>query len=58
MIGSENNLRLANEKATGLSIQKLTRDNPALQAMFDEAQKAREENVEEEVDVMDMEDDQ
>jgi len=58
LIGSEDNLRRANEKARGLSIQKLTKDSPALQAKFDEDKKAREENVEEKVDVMDMEDDQ
>lgn len=58
LIGSEDNLRRANEKARGLSIQKLTKDSPALQAKFDEDKKAREENVEEKVDMMDMEDDQ
>ena len=32
---SEKNLRLANDKADGLTIQKLTRGNPTVQAMFD-----------------------
>ena len=33
---SEKNLRLANDKAEGLTIQRLTRGNPTVQAMFDE----------------------
>ena len=37
LIGSENNLRLANDKADGLSIKKLTRGNPTMKAKFDEA---------------------
>ena len=37
LIGSENNLRLANDKAEALSIKKLTRDNPTMKAKFDEA---------------------
>lgn len=37
LIGSENNLRLANDKAEALSIKKLTRNNPTMQAMFEEA---------------------
>ena len=32
---SEKNLRLANDKAEGLTIQRLTRGNPTVQAMFD-----------------------
>lgn len=42
LIGSENNLRLANDKAEGLTIKKLTRDNPTMKAKFDEARKANE----------------
>lgn len=37
LIGSENNLRLANDKAEALSIKKLTRNNPTMKAKFDEA---------------------
>jgi hypothetical protein len=36
LLGSENNLRLANEKATGLTIKKLTKGNPTMQAKFGE----------------------
>ena len=37
LIGSENNLRLANDKADGLTIRKLTHGNPTMQAKFAEA---------------------
>ena len=37
LIGSENNLRLANDKADDLTIKRLTRGNPTMQATFDEA---------------------
>ena len=37
LLGSENNLRLANDKVEGLTIRKLTRDNPTMQAKFAEA---------------------
>lgn len=36
LLGSENNLRLANDKAEALSIKKLTRNNPTMQAKFEE----------------------
>jgi hypothetical protein len=36
LIGSENNLRLANNKAGDLTIKKLTRGNPTMSAMFAE----------------------
>lgn len=39
LIGSENNLRLANDKAEALTIKKLTRNNPTMQAKFEEARK-------------------
>ena len=38
LIGSENNLRLANDKAEALTIKKLTRNNPTMKAKFEEAQ--------------------
>ena len=36
LIGSENNLRLANDKADNLTIKRLTRGNPMMKAKFDE----------------------
>lgn len=39
LIGSENNLRLANDKAEALTIKKLTRGNPTMKEKFDEARK-------------------
>lgn len=40
LLGSENNLRLANEKAQDLSIKKLTKDNPTMLQKFEEAKKS------------------
>lgn len=40
LIGSENNLRLANDKAEALTIKKLTRNNPTMKAKFEEAREA------------------
>ena len=34
LMGSENNLRLANQKAEDLTIKRLTRGNPTMQAQF------------------------
>lgn len=39
LLSSENNLRLANEKADNLSIKKLTRNNPTMKAKFAELKK-------------------
>lgn len=36
LLGSENNLRLANDKAEALTIKRLTRNNPTIKAKFDE----------------------
>jgi hypothetical protein len=36
LLSSENNLRLANNKAQDLSIKRLTRNNPTMQKMFEE----------------------
>lgn len=36
LLGSERNLRLANDKAQDLSIKKLTRNNPTMKAKFEE----------------------
>ena len=35
LLSSENNLRLANDKAEDLSIKRLTKNAPAVKAMFD-----------------------
>ena len=40
LIGSENNLRLANDKAEALTIQKLTRGNATMTELFDKAREA------------------
>ena len=37
LLGSERNLRLANDKAENLSIKKLTKNSPSVRAMFQEA---------------------
>ena len=37
LIGSENNLRLANNRAEDLTIKRLTRGNPTMKQKFDEA---------------------
>ena len=36
LLGSENNLRLANNKADDLSVKKLTRKNPTMASKFAE----------------------
>lgn len=42
LLRSENNLRLANDKAQDVTIKKLTRGNPTMQAKFAEARKNRQ----------------
>ena len=42
LIGSENNLRLANDKAEALTIKKLTKGNPTMTALFDAAREANQ----------------
>lgn len=42
LVGSENNLRLANQDTDDLTIRKLTYKNPTMKAKFDEARKANE----------------
>lgn len=51
LISSENNLRLANDKAQGLSIRKLTWGNKTMKAKFDEAREEAERAVREGVTV-------
>ena len=43
LLGSERNLRLANDKADALSIKRLTRGNPTMMAKFEQARKASAE---------------
>lgn len=45
LLGSENNLRLANDKAAALSVKKLTRGNPTMQAKFAELESPKEEDA-------------
>ena len=41
LIGSENQLRLANDKAEDLTVKKLTRKNPTMKALLDEVREAK-----------------
>ena len=43
LLGSENNLRLANKDAEDLTIKKLTRGNPTMKQKFDEARALHQE---------------
>ena len=45
LLGSENNLRLANDKAEDLSIKKLTWGNPTMKQKFEEARRLQEPNA-------------
>lgn len=45
LLGSENNLRLANDKATALTIKKLTKGNPTMQAKFAELESPDQEDA-------------
>ncbi len=47
LVGSEDNLRLANDKAESLTIRKLTYKNPTMKAKFDEARRANEGTAQE-----------
>jgi hypothetical protein len=38
LLGSENNLRLANDKADDLTVKKLTKGNPTMEAKFSDLQ--------------------
>ena len=42
LVGSENNLRLANQKAEDLTIKKLTSKNPTMKAKFEEARQMQD----------------
>ena len=39
LLGSENNLRLANDKAQDLSIKRLTKNNPTMTKAFEDVNK-------------------
>ena len=41
LLGSERNLRIANDKAQDLSVKKLTRGNPTMKAKFDELKESK-----------------
>ena len=45
LLGSENNLRLANDKAESLTIKKLTRGNPTMKAKFEEVNSNRQQLI-------------
>lgn len=45
LISSENNLRLANNKAEDLTVKRLTRGNPTMKAMFDGLEKKGESGL-------------
>lgn len=45
LVGSENNLRIANDKADSLTIRKLTYQNPTMQAKFKEEQERAARNT-------------
>ena len=47
LISSENNLRLANDKAEDLTIKKLTRGHPTMKALFDAQSKEQNKSVSE-----------
>ena len=49
LLGSENNLRIANNKAEELTIKKLTYQNPTMKAKFDEARKKAKNEIKDEV---------
>ena len=42
LLGSENQLRLANEKAEDLTVKRLTRKNPTMKALLDKARASKE----------------
>ena len=46
LVGSERNLRLANDKADNLTIKRLTRGNPTMKAKFEEARRQNEDRME------------
>jgi len=47
LLSTENNLRLANDKASKLTIKRLTHGNPTMQAKFNELHKSQDETTDE-----------
>ena len=45
LLGADRNLRLANDKAQDLTVKKLTRNNPTMKKMFDEAKTVKETDI-------------
>ena len=43
LLGSDNQLRIANNKVDDISVKKLTRGNPTMKAKFDELKKSSED---------------
>ncbi len=54
LLGSERNLRLANDKADALTVRKLTFKNPTMKAKFDEARKAENGSPVTDIDAEDV----
>ena len=50
LVGTENNLRLANDKAQDVTIKKLTRGNPTMAAKFAEVEVEAEDEIEDPAD--------
>ena len=48
LLGTDNNLRLANDKLQDLTIKKLTYGNPTMKALFEEAKQESDDKDEEE----------
>ena len=46
LMGSDNQLRIANNKVEDVSVKKLTKDNPTMQAEFEKVKKAKKEKKE------------
>lgn len=46
LLSSDNNLRLANNKAEDLTIKKLTKNSPTMASMFKELQNSKDQNKE------------
>ncbi len=57
LIGSENQLRLANDKAEDLTVKKLTRKNPTMKALLEEARAAKDaDGASTEIEIVDEDD--
>ncbi len=54
LVSSEDHLRLANAKAEGLTIRKLTYNNPTMKALFDEARKNTKSQKEDDSEILEQ----